>query len=143
MLSQSGALLPLTGAAAPQQRVGRLGCCVDTGTLVAKEGVALPAAHRVAECSLFDAPPQSDPGCGLDCQDLSRLGGEVYPEKTCSKIVQCSFKFCTHNSYITLWVFCNDYLNINSTCGQLQHSFVQISITEHSLSSIYNYPYCP
>ena len=75
MLSRLGALLPLIVAAAPQQRVVVLGCCADTGTPVAKEGVVLPAAHRVAECSLSDAPPQCDPGHGLDCQGLGKCEG--------------------------------------------------------------------
>ena len=80
MLSQSGASLSPTVAAAPQQRVAGLECCVDTGKQAAKEGVAHPAAHRVAECSPFDAPPQCDPGHGLDCQGLGRCGEGGYLE---------------------------------------------------------------
>ena len=49
--------------------------CADTGTQVVKEGVALPAAHRVAGCSPFDAPPQSDHRHVLDCQGLDRCKG--------------------------------------------------------------------
>ena len=74
----SGASLPLTVAAAPQQRVVELGCCADTGTQAAKVGVVLPAVHEVAVCSLSDAPPQSDPRGVLDCQGLHRCEGGGY-----------------------------------------------------------------
>ena len=78
MFCQSGVSLPLTVAAAPLQRVAGLGCCADTGIPAAKEGVALPAAHRVAGYTLPDAPPQSDPRGVLDCQGLGRWGGGGY-----------------------------------------------------------------
>ena len=62
-----GASLPPTVAKPSQQKVVGLGCCADTETPVGKEGAALPAAYEVAQCSLFDAPPQSEPtGCHLD-----------------------------------------------------------------------------
>ena len=80
MVPQSGGSLPLTVSAAPQQRVGRLGCCVDTGKSAAEEGAALPAVLEVAECSLPDVPIQNDPGCCLDCQGLGRCEGEGYLE---------------------------------------------------------------
>ena len=76
MFSRPGASLPVTVAAAPRQRAVELGCCAGTGKPVEKEGVVLPAAHRVAECSPSDAPPQCDPGHGLDCQGLGRCEGE-------------------------------------------------------------------
>ena len=78
MLSQSGASLSVTVAAAPQQRVVELGCCVDTGKSAAEEGAALPAALGVAECSLSDVPPQSDPRGVLGCQGLGSYGGGGY-----------------------------------------------------------------
>ena len=80
MLPQSGASLPLTVAVAPQQMVGRLGCCVGTGKSVAEEGAVLPAVLGVTECSLPDVPIQSDPGHCLDCQGLGRCEGEGYLE---------------------------------------------------------------
>ena len=55
-----------------------LGCCVDTGKPTAKESVALPAALGVTECSVFDAPPQSDKRGVLDCQGLGRCGEGGY-----------------------------------------------------------------
>ena len=61
MLPQSVALLPLIVDVALRQKVVGLGCCADTETPAGKEGAALPAGHRAAECSLFDAPPQSEP----------------------------------------------------------------------------------
>jgi len=75
MLCRPGALRSLTVAAAPQQRVAGLGCCVDTGKPAAKEGVVLPVAHGVDGCSLLDAPPQSDHTDVLDCQGLGRCEG--------------------------------------------------------------------
>ena len=78
MLPQSGASLPLTVSAAPQQRAGSLGCCVDTGKSAAEEGAALPAVLGVTECSLSDVLIQSDPGRCLDCQGLDRCEGEGY-----------------------------------------------------------------
>ena len=75
MLCRPEASLPLTVAAAPQQRAAGLGCCVDTGKPAAKEGVVLPAAHKVDRCSLLDAPPQSDHTDVLDCQGLGRCEG--------------------------------------------------------------------
>ena len=74
-LSQSAASLSLTVATAPRQRVAGLDYCVDTGKAAAKEGAALPAAHGVAGCSLFDVPPQSDHRGVLDCQGLGRCEG--------------------------------------------------------------------
>ena len=46
-------------------------------TSVVEEGVALLTAPGVAECSLFDAPPQSDPSGVPDYQGLGRweVGG--------------------------------------------------------------------
>ena len=78
MLSQSGVSLPLTVSAVPQQMVGKLGCCVDTGKSVAEEGAVLPAVLGVAECSLSDVVIQNDPGRCLDCQGLGRCEGEGY-----------------------------------------------------------------
>ena len=80
MLPQSGASLPLTLAAVPQQMVGRLGCCVDTGKSAAEEGAALPAVLGVAECSQSDVLIQIDPGRCLDCQGLGRCEDEEYLE---------------------------------------------------------------
>ena len=79
MFCQPGASLPLTVAVAPQQRGAGLGCCADTDTQAAKEGVVLPAAHEVAGCSLSDVPPQSDPRGVLGC-GLGRWGGGGCPE---------------------------------------------------------------
>ena len=67
MLFLSG---PLIVAVAPQQRVFELGRCGDTGRPAAQEGAALPAVHRVAGCSLSDAPPQIVPQGDQDCQGL-------------------------------------------------------------------------
>ena len=50
-------------------------CCGDTGTPAVKKGAVLPAALGAAVCSLPDAPLQSDPQAGLDCQGLGRYGG--------------------------------------------------------------------
>ena len=75
MFSRSGALLPLTVAAAPQQRVVELVHCADTDKPAAKEGGALPAALGVAGCSPSDAPPQCDHRRVLDCQGLGRCKG--------------------------------------------------------------------
>ena len=80
MLPQSGASLPLTLAVAPQQMVGSLGCCVDTGKSAAEEDAALPAVLGVAECSLPDVPIQSDPGRCLDSQGLGKCEDEGYLE---------------------------------------------------------------
>ena len=78
ILPQSGASLPLTVAAVPQQMVGRLGCCVDIGKSAAEEGAALPAVLGVTECSLSDVLILSDPRHCLDCQGLGRCEGEGY-----------------------------------------------------------------
>ena len=80
MLPQSGVSLSLTDAVAPQQMVGRLGCCVDTDKSAAEEGAALPAVLGVAECSLSDVLIRNDPGHCLDYQGLGRCEGEGYLE---------------------------------------------------------------
>ena len=80
MVPQFGASLPPTLAVAPQQMVGSLGCCVDTGKSAAEEDAALPAVLGVAECSLPDVPIQSDPGRCLDSQGLGKCEGEGYLE---------------------------------------------------------------
>ena len=71
---------PLTVAAAPQQKVVVLGCCVDTGIPAVKKGAVPPAALGAAVCSLPDAPLQSGPQAGLGCQGLGRCGGGGCPE---------------------------------------------------------------
>ena len=70
MLPRSEALLPLIVDVALQQKVVGLGCCADTEAPAGKEGAALRAAHGQAECSLFDAPPQSEPRDDKDYQGL-------------------------------------------------------------------------
>ena len=89
-LDQSGALLPLTIAVAPQQMVGRLGCCVDTAYISCKRSAALPAVLGVAECSLSDVLLQTDPGRCLDCQGLGRCEGEGYLETPEGNGMKCS-----------------------------------------------------
>ena len=76
MAPQSGLLQPPVDAAAPQQRVVELECCGDTGVPAAQEGAAPPVAHGVAECSPFDAPPQTDPSGGLDSEGPHSWVGE-------------------------------------------------------------------
>ena len=79
MLSQSAALLPLTAAVAPRQRVVVPVHCADTGTQAVKEGVALPAALGVAGYTLPDVPPLSDHRHVLDYQGLDRCKGGGHP----------------------------------------------------------------
>ena len=64
------ASLSLIVDVALRQKVVGLGCCADTETPAGKEGAALPAARGAAECSLFDAPPQSEPRGDQDYQGL-------------------------------------------------------------------------
>ena len=70
MLPRSEASLPLIVEVVLQQKVVELGCCADTEAPAGKEGAALPAAHGQAECSQFDAPPQSEPRGDEDYQGL-------------------------------------------------------------------------
>ena len=67
-----------TVAVDPQQRVVELGCCGDTGRPAAQEGAALLALCRVAGCSPSDAPPQTVPQDGQDCQGLGSYEGGGY-----------------------------------------------------------------
>ena len=76
MVPQSGPSLPLTVAAALQQRVVELECCGDTGVPAAQEGAALAAAYKVTECSPSDGLPQTGQRDGLDSEGLHRYGGE-------------------------------------------------------------------
>ena len=67
-------------------------CCGDTGIPAAKEGAVLPAALGAAVCSLPDAPLQSGPQAGLDCQGLGRCGGGG-----CPGIPEGSKRFSVYN----------------------------------------------
>ena len=53
-----------------------MGCCGDTGVQAAQESAPPPAAHGVAGCNPFDAPPLTDPRVGLDFEGLDSCGGE-------------------------------------------------------------------
>ena len=66
------ASLSLIVEAAFQLKVVGLGCCLDTETPAGKEDAALPTVHGAAECSLFDAPPQSEPRGDQNYQGLDR-----------------------------------------------------------------------
>ena len=109
---QSGASLFLTVAVDPQQRVAGLGCCADTGTQAAKEGVALPAALGVAGYTLPDAPPQSDHRHVLDCQGLGRWGGGGYlgmPEGVIDQVyITPNFVFHDSTYYVYTVVVLHD-----------------------------------
>ena len=70
--------MPLTVAAASQQKVVVLVCCGGTGIPAVKAGAVLLAALGAAVCSLPDVPPLSDPQAGLDCQGLDRCEGQGY-----------------------------------------------------------------
>ena len=75
MAPQSEPSLPLTVAAALQQRVVELECCEDTGVPDAQEGAALAAAYKVTECSPSDGLPQNGQRDGLDSEGLHSCGG--------------------------------------------------------------------
>ena len=94
---QSESSLPLTVAAALQQRAVELECCGDTGVPAAQEGAALAAAYKVTECSPSDGLPQTGQRDGLDSEGLHRYGGEGClgtPGK--EKVLEKSVKKCLY-----------------------------------------------
>ena len=70
MLPQSVASLSPIVEEDLQQKIVGLGCCADTETPAGKEDAALPTVHRAAECSLFDALPQSELKGDQEYRDL-------------------------------------------------------------------------